>query len=100
MLPATPKLLPWLAAQKLRWVEDPTNARETLDRNYLRRRVLPRTTRAARAVTRNSPGNADMSSSVRRPMEPVAPKTDTAFMAGSDPDEQEKHARNNTGPAG
>jgi tRNA(Ile)-lysidine synthase len=34
-------LLAWLAAQKLAWVEDPSNTRETLDRNYLRRRVLP-----------------------------------------------------------
>ncbi|MBS0581015.1 MAG: tRNA lysidine(34) synthetase TilS [Proteobacteria bacterium] len=34
-------LLPWLTAQRLPWVEDPSNARESLDRNYLRRRVLP-----------------------------------------------------------
>lgn len=31
----------WAVAQELTWVEDDTNADEQLDRNYLRRRVLP-----------------------------------------------------------
>jgi len=31
----------WVRGAGLRWVDDDTNADETLDRNYLRRRVLP-----------------------------------------------------------
>ncbi len=31
----------WVRNARLAWVEDDTNANETLDRNYLRRRVLP-----------------------------------------------------------
>ncbi len=31
----------WLAAEGLAWAEDPTNAEERFDRNYLRGRVLP-----------------------------------------------------------
>jgi tRNA(Ile)-lysidine synthase len=31
----------WASSRDLEWVEDDTNADETLDRNYLRRRVLP-----------------------------------------------------------
>ena len=31
----------WARSQRLTWVEDDTNADEQLDRNYLRRRVLP-----------------------------------------------------------
>jgi tRNA(Ile)-lysidine synthase len=31
----------WVRAQGLSWVEDETNAEERLDRNYLRRRVVP-----------------------------------------------------------
>ena len=31
----------WVRAQRLTWIEDDTNADESLDRNYLRRRVLP-----------------------------------------------------------
>ena len=31
----------WARAQRLTWVDDDTNADERLDRNYLRRRVLP-----------------------------------------------------------
>ena len=35
------QLRQWLRAQGLDWVEDDSNADERLDRNYLRRRVLP-----------------------------------------------------------
>jgi len=31
----------WVRAEELSWVDDDTNADESLDRNYLRRRVLP-----------------------------------------------------------
>ncbi|HEY4872975.1 MAG TPA: tRNA lysidine(34) synthetase TilS [Steroidobacteraceae bacterium] len=36
------ELAAWLSARRLAWVEDVTNADERLDRNYLRRQVLPR----------------------------------------------------------
>jgi tRNA(Ile)-lysidine synthase len=36
------QLLDWVSAQGLSWVEDDSNAQEQLDRNYLRRNVLPR----------------------------------------------------------
>jgi tRNA(Ile)-lysidine synthase len=35
------ELLEWVRGAGLSWVDDDTNADETLDRNYLRRRVLP-----------------------------------------------------------
>ncbi|HEY7996327.1 MAG TPA: tRNA lysidine(34) synthetase TilS [Steroidobacteraceae bacterium] len=35
------QLREWLRARRLEWVEDDSNADEALDRNYLRRRVLP-----------------------------------------------------------
>jgi tRNA(Ile)-lysidine synthase len=36
------ELAAWAARHKLDWIEDATNADERLDRNYLRRQVLPR----------------------------------------------------------
>jgi tRNA(Ile)-lysidine synthase len=48
----------WVRAQGLTWVDDDTNADEGLDRNYLRRRVLPaireRWPSAASAVSRSA----------------------------------------------
>ena len=48
----------WAHERALEWVEDPTNADERLDRNYLRRRVLPllyaRWPGAARVVRRTA----------------------------------------------
>jgi len=48
----------WARAARLAWIEDATNADESLDRNYLRRRVLPllkaRWRGAARAVARTA----------------------------------------------
>jgi tRNA(Ile)-lysidine synthase len=35
------ELQDWVSGQGLKWIEDDTNADEQLDRNYLRRRVLP-----------------------------------------------------------
>ena len=35
------ELRAWVEQAHLPWVEDPSNAREDIDRNYLRRRVLP-----------------------------------------------------------
>ncbi len=35
------ELVEWVRAQELAWVDDDTNADETLDRNYLRRCVVP-----------------------------------------------------------
>src|SRR5690606_31274288 len=34
-------LLAWARGEALDWIEDPSNADDTLDRNYLRARVLP-----------------------------------------------------------
>ena len=34
-------LLAWAREHKVEWIEDPSNADTTLDRNYLRRRVMP-----------------------------------------------------------
>jgi tRNA(Ile)-lysidine synthase len=48
----------WLREQSLTWIEDDTNADERLDRNYLRRKVLPaireRWPSAARTVSRSA----------------------------------------------
>jgi tRNA(Ile)-lysidine synthase len=48
----------WAHARRLDWVEDDTNADETFDRNYLRRRVVPlvraRWPAAGRAVARSA----------------------------------------------
>ena len=48
----------WVRAQGLTWVEDDSNADESLDRNYLRRRILPlireRWSGAASAVARSA----------------------------------------------
>ena len=48
----------WLGKQSLTWIEDDTNADEHLDRNYLRRKVLPairqRWPSAARTVSRSA----------------------------------------------
>jgi tRNA(Ile)-lysidine synthase len=48
----------WALGQELRWLEDDSNADESLDRNYLRRRVLPlireRWPGSAAAVTRSA----------------------------------------------
>ncbi len=48
----------WARARGLQWVEDDTNENEQLDRNYLRRRVVPliraRWPGAARAVSRSA----------------------------------------------
>jgi tRNA(Ile)-lysidine synthase len=48
----------WARAQGLTWMEDDTNENEQLDRNYLRRRVLPlireRWPSASRAVSRSA----------------------------------------------
>jgi tRNA(Ile)-lysidine synthase len=48
----------WAHSQALRWVEDDSNADESLDRNYLRRRILPlirgRWPGSASAVTRSA----------------------------------------------
>jgi tRNA(Ile)-lysidine synthase len=48
----------WVRARGLKWVEDETNADERLDRNYLRRRVMPlireRWPGSAAAVTRSA----------------------------------------------
>jgi tRNA(Ile)-lysidine synthase len=53
-----PEIESWVRAQGLTWVEDETNADERLDRNYLRRRVLPairaRWPSAASAVSRSA----------------------------------------------
>jgi tRNA(Ile)-lysidine synthase len=35
------EIAPWVAAQRLSWVEDPSNTHLNLDRNYLRAEVLP-----------------------------------------------------------
>lgn len=35
------KLLAWARTEDLHWIEDPSNADDTLDRNFLRRQVLP-----------------------------------------------------------
>ena len=51
-------LTAWLAAQRLSWVEDDSNARLSVDRNFLRLRVLPllreRWPQAATTVTRSA----------------------------------------------
>jgi tRNA(Ile)-lysidine synthase len=48
----------WIRKESLTWIEDDTNADERLDRNYLRRRVLPaireRWSSAARTVSRSA----------------------------------------------
>ena len=36
------ELAAWVSARRLNWIEDVTNTDERLDRNYLRRQVLPR----------------------------------------------------------
>ena len=52
------ELAAWVARSKLDWIEDATNADERLDRNYLRRQVLPamrsRWPACARAVGRSA----------------------------------------------
>jgi tRNA(Ile)-lysidine synthase len=52
------ELAAWAARHKLAWIEDATNADERLDRNYLRRQVLPlllaRWPACARAVGRSA----------------------------------------------
>jgi tRNA(Ile)-lysidine synthase len=48
----------WVRARAIRWVEDPTNEDERIDRNYLRRQVLPQLRRrwpaGARSVARSA----------------------------------------------
>lgn len=62
----------WARAQGLTWVDDDTNADEHLDRNYLRRRVLPaireRWPSAASAVSRSAKHAAE----ARRLLDAVA----------------------------
>lgn len=52
------RLRGWVQQSALRWVEDPSNADETFDRNYLRRQVVPLLQRrwpaAARTVSRSA----------------------------------------------
>jgi tRNA(Ile)-lysidine synthase len=58
-----PELEAWVRAQGLSWVEDDSNVDEKLDRNYLRRRILPlvreRWPGAASSVARSARHAAD-----------------------------------------
>lgn len=52
------ELVAWLCEQHIEWIEDDTNAEERIDRNYLRRRIVPllraRWPGGARAVARSA----------------------------------------------
>ena len=60
----------WVRAQRLTWIEDDSNADESLNRNYLRRRILPllqaRWSGAATAVARSARHAAEAQSLLDR----------------------------------